>query len=120
MPETMEMPVIGNRLEEIFRAIVDHAGAKIVFGEPVTTEGKTILPVARLGYGFGGGSGRKRDGAQHGGGGGAGLKAKAVGVVEITASGTRFIRFVSVWDILACVGFGVLLGLLVMPNERRN
>ena len=83
MQETMETPVAVNRLEEVFKSIVDHAGTKTVFGEPVTLEGKTILPVAKVRYGFGGGSGRK-GGEQHGGGGGGGLVAKPVGVVEIT------------------------------------
>ncbi len=91
MQERIETPIGINRFEEAFKSIVEHVGTKIIFGEPVTVEGKTILPVGRVRYGFGGGSGRKGNGEQHGSGGGGGLVAKPVGVVEITQSETRFI-----------------------------
>jgi len=118
MPETMEMPIIGDRLDEIVRSVVDHAGAKMVFGEPVTVEGKTILPVAKVRYGFGGGAGRKRDGEQQGGGGGGGLVAKPVGLVEITESETRFIRIAPNWNQITAVLAGVFLARLLFPKRR--
>lgn len=114
----METPLAVNRLEEVFKSIVDHAGTKIIFGEPVTVEGKTILPVGRVRYGFGGGSGRKGNGEQHGGGGGGGLVAKPVGVVEITQSETRFIPISSNWSLIAAVALGVSLGLLIVPMDN--
>lgn len=122
MQERMETPVAVDRLEEVFKSIVDHAGTKIIFGEPVTVEGKTILPIGRVRYGFGGGSGRKGNGEQHGGGGGGGLVAKPVGVVEITQSETRFIPISSKWSLIAAVALGVCLGLLIVPthNVERN
>ncbi len=46
---------------DIFRNITDKlqtsASVKTVYGEPVTAEGKTIIPVARVRYGFGAGGG---------------------------------------------------------------
>lgn len=43
------------------RAIVEQVreqvGVEAVFGEPVTAEGRTVIPVARLSFGFGGGFG---------------------------------------------------------------
>lgn len=117
MQETMDPPVEAKRLDEVFRSIVDHAGTKVVFGDPIHVEGKTILPVAKVRYGFGGGSGHKRDGEQQGGGGGGGLVAKPVGVVEITASQTRFIPITSSWNLIAAVALGVGLGLLVVPKK---
>ena len=113
-------PVVVNRLEEVFKSIVDHAGTKIIFGEPVTVEGKTILPVGRVRYGFGGGSGRKGNGEQHGGGGGGGLVAKPVGVVEITQSETRFIPISSKWSLIAVFGLGVCLGFLAVSVDGRE
>ena len=114
MPEAMETPIPLNRLEEIFRSIVDRAGTKTVFGEPVVVGGKTILPVAKVRYGFGGG--RKGSGEQQGGGGG--MVAKPVGVVEITQSETRFIPISSKWSLIAAVALGACLGLLVVPIDN--
>lgn len=77
--------------------IVHSAHVKTVFGESIAAEGKTIIPVARIRYGFGGGmgSGPSRSGDEQrlgqGGGGGGGVIAVPVGVVEVTAGGTRFI-----------------------------
>lgn len=78
------------------------AGANVrnVWGEPVTAEGRTIIPVAQIMYGYGAGSGGARAGREslpsgQGGGGGGGMRAIPVGALEISASGTRFIRL---WD----------------------
>lgn len=85
MHDTFDTPVAASQLEEVFKSIVDHAGAKAVYGEPIVLEGKTVLPVARVRYGFGGGSGGKGNHEQYGGGGGGGLLAQPLGVIEITA-----------------------------------
>jgi uncharacterized spore protein YtfJ len=82
--------------ESFQEKIVNSAHVKTVFGEPIAAEGKTIIPVARIRYGFGGGmgSGPSRSGDERlgqGGGGGGGVMAVPVGVVEVTAAGTRFI-----------------------------
>lgn len=118
--EPMEAPVrIGtqNPIEEMLKSIVQHAGAQLVFGEPVSANGKTILPVARLQYGFGGGSGSRRDGGQHAGGGGR-LVSKPVGVFEITQSQTRFVPITSNWTLLAAIAVGICLGWLAVPRIR--
>jgi uncharacterized spore protein YtfJ len=93
MQQTPEQPSaagIGTQLDEVFKAIIEHAGAKAVYGEPVSVGGKTVLPVAQIRYGFG--SGGKGNGRR---GGGGGLIAKPLGVVEITQSETRFIPIFS-------------------------
>jgi uncharacterized spore protein YtfJ len=117
MQEAPEISAGANRLEDLFRSMVDRAGAKLVFGEPVSVDGKTILPVARIRYGFGGGSGRKENGQQRGGGGGGGLIAKPVGVVEISQSQTRFLPIASHWELIAAIALGVCLGLLAIPKR---
>jgi uncharacterized spore protein YtfJ len=99
--------------EQVFQSIVDHGGAKTVYGEPVTMDGKTILPVAKIRYGFGGGSGHKGDHEHEGGGGGGGLFAKPVGVIEITPTQTRFIPISSNWTLVAAVALGVCAGWLL-------
>jgi uncharacterized spore protein YtfJ len=112
MQETFATPVAVSQLEEVFKSIVDHAAAKTVYGEPVILEGKTVLPVARVQYGFGGGSGGKSVNEGFGGGGGGGLLAKPLGVVEITQSETRFIPIAPNGSVAAAVAFGFVLGRL--------
>lgn len=89
----------------------------MVYGEPVSVGGKTILPVASIRYGFGGGSGARENSGQHGGGGGGGLVAIPIGVVEITEAETRFLPITSNWMLLAAVGLGVALGFLIVPRR---
>src|ERR1022692_655051 len=110
MEQTMEPPVAAGsktQFAEVFKSIIEHAGAKIVYGEPVSVDGKTVLPVATIRYGFGGSSGGKGNG-----GGGGGLVAKPLGVVEITQAQTRFIPIVSGRALLIAVNLGVCLGFL--------
>jgi uncharacterized spore protein YtfJ len=120
MQEQMEAPVFVSRLEDIFRSIIDHAGAKTVFAEPVSVDGKTVIPVAKIRYGFGGGSGQKENREQQGGGGGGGMVAKPVGVVEITQSQTRFIPIRSDWHFLAAFAIGICLGMLAVRDKGRK
>jgi uncharacterized spore protein YtfJ len=121
MPETMEPPLAaGNKTQfaEVFKSIIEHAGAKIVYGETVSVSGKTILPVATIRCGFGGSSGGKGNNWQHGAGGGGGLVAKPLGVVEITQSQTRFIPICSSRALVFAVGVGVCLGFLAGSRRR--
>ena len=65
-------------LEKLGESLGSKATVKSVFGEPIQAAGKTIIPVAKVFYGFGGGFGagpqiRRRTGAP---------KAKAAAVVE--------------------------------------
>jgi uncharacterized spore protein YtfJ len=117
--ETIEAPVVTNSFEEVFRSIVEHAGAKSVFGQPVSVGGKTVVPVARIRYGFGGGSGQKEHGGPHGRGGGGGLIAQPLGVFEVDESQTRFIPITSNLALLAAVGLGICLGYLAIPRSRK-
>ncbi len=87
-------------LQKIGESLGSTATAKAVFGEPICVEGKTVVPVAKVAYGFGAGFGmgpskHVSDGAGHeqGGGGGGGLTAVPAGVLEITPTETRFIPF---------------------------
>jgi uncharacterized spore protein YtfJ len=67
------------------------ATVRNVYGEPIKAEGKTIIPVARVGFGLGAGTGKRGDRKREGGGGGGGMGAVPAGVLEITPAGTRFI-----------------------------
>jgi len=87
-------------LQKIGESLGSTATVKSVFGEPIHTQGKTVVPVAKVAYGFGAGSGtspKKHEGDGHspaeGGGGGGGVRAFPAGALEITSEGTRFIPF---------------------------
>jgi uncharacterized spore protein YtfJ len=83
--------------QEIVTTIADRLKAsgdvKVVFGEPRVIEGKTIVPVASVAYGFGGGKGGGPQG--EGSGGGGGLRVQPLGVLEITPDSTRFVPIVN-------------------------
>jgi len=67
------------------------ANVKAVFGEPIAAQGKTIVPVAKIVYGFGGGAGTGGVGNAGRGEGGGGARAIPVGVIEISDQQTRFV-----------------------------
>jgi uncharacterized spore protein YtfJ len=103
---------------------------RTVFGEPISAEGRTIIPVARVAYGFGGGGGSGKrptqslDASGEGAGGGGGVRAVPAGVVEITAGQTRFVRFDD-WRPLAAAaaigfGLGVVLSRYTLRGPRRG
>ena len=83
-------------LEEMLNRIGqvhERASVRTVFGEPFQVNGRTIIPVAKVQYGFGFGVGRKNDkeeaGAGEGGGGGAGVSVRPVAVLEISSHETK-------------------------------
>lgn len=77
-----------------------HASPRAVFGDPVVRDGMTIIPVAKVRWGFGGGSGRGADGsaedgtldAGEGSGGGGGVMASPLGYIEIANGVADFRR----------------------------
>jgi uncharacterized spore protein YtfJ len=65
-------------LQKIGETLGSTATVKSIFGEPIHTNGKTVVPVAKVAYGFGGGAGagkagRNEDRQGEGGGGGGGV-----------------------------------------------
>jgi uncharacterized spore protein YtfJ len=81
------------KMESMFEPLTRSASVKSVYGEAISANGKTIIPVARVAYGFGGGRGRKADESnpKEGEGGGGGVYAVPVGVLEVSETETRFI-----------------------------
>lgn len=71
---------------ETVKEMVENTTAEKVYGKPITQDGITVLPVAKVSGGGGGGSGTgpAGDGQETGGtGGGLGLTAKPLGVFVI-------------------------------------
>src|SRR5262249_38145743 len=105
--------------KEVLRSLGESLGAiatvKSVFGEPIHLEGKTVVPVAKVAYGFGGGFGlgpvrheRDADKKGEGGGGGGGVTAFPAGALEITESQTRFVPLTDTRLLAAAFATGVL------------
>jgi uncharacterized spore protein YtfJ len=111
-------------LESLADRLQKAATVRTVFGDPINAEGKTIIPVASVGFGFGGCSGTGQPGEPErkergGSGAGGGLGARPVGVVEITAERTRFIAFGPRRSLVLACGGGVLIGLAVGTRLHR-
>ena len=87
-------------LQKRFSDIQTKAGAKAVFGDPVELDGRKIIPVASVTYGFGmgGGMGPKREEgeAPGGGGGGGGVRVQPVAVIEVVDGKVRVQPIVNV------------------------
>jgi len=114
-----------NLLQSFKDSLLSNATVKSVYGDPITFGDRTIVPVARVAYGFGGGFGSRlkagqapnllgegnRGPGEEGGGGGGGVAAMPLGVVEVTPMRTRFIRFGEGRRLAAAAAIGVLAGI---------
>jgi uncharacterized spore protein YtfJ len=110
-------------LQSLKDSIVGQAGVKTIFGEPISAQGKTIIPIAKLIYGYGGGAGTGGVGnssAQgEGGGGGAGVRTVPVGVIEVSDQQTRFIPITSRKKLAGALLVGTLVGISLGWRKRR-
>lgn len=68
-----------------------NAAASAVFGTPVERDGVTVIPVARVRWGFGGGGGGRKEKAPDGWGGG-GVQAAPLGFIEVRDGGAQYRR----------------------------
>lgn len=118
------------RIQQFFQSLGERlhgsASVKTVYGEPIIVEEKTIIPVARIAYGFGGGvrSGKKGEGGKeqqdrNEEGGGGGLAASPVGVVEITQEDTRFILIGEERKLAWALIVGLFLGIWIGRRRSR-
>lgn len=93
-----------NRLFDTMDRVQENATVEAVFGPPTKVDGKTIIPIGRVAYGFGLGFGQgtvpttpsseapesdENDVASgSGGGGGGGLLVRPMAVLEVTPEAT--------------------------------
>jgi uncharacterized spore protein YtfJ len=109
-----------------------------VYGEPVQHGETTVIPVAKVAYGFGAGGGRgpgsrttrlderqsgdnDRPEAQ-GAGGGGGVRMTPVGALEIGPRGTRFVRVRPLGPLVGAAVLGLAAGWLLawLRNEKQG
>jgi uncharacterized spore protein YtfJ len=111
-------------LQKIGDSLSTSANVKSVYGEPIHMEGKTVVPIAKVAYGFGAGGGTNRGKSgesspdAEGGGGGGGVRAFPAGALEITANHTRFIPFHEPWWLPGSFAAGALIGALLWRKSR--
>ena len=96
--------------ERLAEALNTSAGAKMIYGEPIEHDGVTIIPVAKLRYGFGGGGGKH--GGEEGGGGG-GEVVQPAGYIELRDGSSRFRAIREPVAFVPLVIAGGLTGLLL-------
>ncbi|MEV3871972.1 spore germination protein GerW family protein [Streptomyces sp. NPDC049906] len=94
------------------------APVSAVFGEPVTRDGITVIPVADVGFGFFGGTGPQADGADPAGLG-AGGGARARGYIEIKDGTATYKPVRAPWTDLAVPLAALLAGAVLPPLVRR-
>jgi uncharacterized spore protein YtfJ len=114
----MSVPEILRTIGERFQS---SATVKNVYGDPISVGDRTVIPVARISYGFGGGGGQGEQAGKGGGGGGGGhMSAVPAGALEITSAGTQFIPFVD-WRRLGSVAaFSFALGFVIATRRARS
>ena len=82
-----------NGLTRLAERLGANAAASAVFGTPVERDGVTVIPVARVRWGFGGGGGGgQKDKPQDGWGGGGGVQATPLGFIEVKDGGAQYRR----------------------------
>ena len=80
--------IVEDLLKTITEEIADMVSTKTVIGEHIIVEGKTIIPVTKVSFGFGsgGGEGKKKAGEEGTGGcGGGGASIQPVAFLVVTA-----------------------------------
>jgi uncharacterized spore protein YtfJ len=111
-------------LQSLHENLSSRAQVKSVFGDPITAGDKTIIPVARIAYGFGGGTGSGgleiKTARGEGGGGGGGVGVLPVGVFEVAPNGTRFIAIGDKKKLAGVLLLGAGLGFLLRGRRRAN
>lgn len=89
-------------LQSLKESILSQANVKAIYGEPIAAHGKTVIPVAKIMYGYGAGAAVEEYGHI------------PVGVIEVSDQPTRFVPITDrnrlAGAVLAGIGFGMLLG----------
>ena len=104
-----------------------------VYAEPVHHGDTTVIPVAKVAYGFGAGGGRRpaprsteipsptaeAAGAEaQGSGGGGGARLTPIGALEVGPRGTRFIRYNELPRLAGAFALGLGAGVLLASRLR--
>jgi uncharacterized spore protein YtfJ len=104
-------------VERVAEKMGFYAHAKTVYAEAVEHDGVTVIPVAKVRWGFGGGTGKKK--GKSGKGGGGGLKASPLGYIEIKDGQTEFKPIRDPAALVPLVAVGGLAGWVLLRSLRK-
>jgi uncharacterized spore protein YtfJ len=100
-------------IERLAEKVSRAASSTTVYGTPVERDGVTVVPVAKLRYGFGGGSGRKHS-DEEGSGGGGGVYARPVGYIEIKDDSSQYRPIRDPAAMVPVIAVGGLVGIVAL------
>ena len=113
-------------LDRLANRLGGKANAEAVFGQAVERDGVTVIPVAKVRWGFGGGggSGRSPEGQDmgQGSGGGGGVSASPLGYIEIREGRAEFRQIKDpaiLWAIPPVILAGALAAAMLLGGLRR-
>lgn len=110
-------------LQSLKESVLGQANVKAIYGEPISANDKTIIPVAKIMYGFGAGAGTGGVGEKNtrgeGGGGGGGVRAVPIGVIEVSKQQTRFVPITDHRKLGGAVLAGMVMGAFWSWRRRR-
>jgi hypothetical protein len=104
-------------ISRIGEMISKNLNTSIIYGAPIERDGVSIIPVAKVRYGFGGGTGKKQGQEGHGGGGGA--QVLPLGYIEVSGGRAAFRRIGDPSTLLGLVALGGFSMFLVLRGLRR-
>lgn len=94
------------------------ASAKAVFADPVEREGITVIPVAKVRFGFGGGGGGDEE--SRGNGGGGMVQASPLGYIEVKENDSTFRRIRNPANTIRMVLAVGLVGMLMLRQFYKH
>lgn len=109
-------------LQSLKESVLGQASVKAIYGEPISAHEKTVIPVAKIMYGFGAGAGTGGVGEKNrgeGGGGGGGVRAVPIGVIEVSKQQTRFVPITDKKKLSGVLLAGMVIGMLWRWQPRR-
>ncbi|HZQ26010.1 MAG TPA: spore germination protein GerW family protein [Terriglobales bacterium] len=110
-------------LQSLKEGVLSQASVKTIYGEPISAQGKTIIPVSKVIYAYGAGAGTGGVGDSkargEGGGGGGGARAIPVGVIEVSDQPTRFVAITDRKKVAAAIALGTMMGMWLGWRRRR-
>jgi uncharacterized spore protein YtfJ len=111
-----------NFLERMAEKLGVQARSASVYSEPIEKNGVTIVPVAKVRWGFGGGGGTgSKDGKEHGSGsgGGGGMRVTPVGYIELKEGQSEFKPIRDASSFVPAILAGGAVGFLLLRALRK-
>ena len=108
---------IDNFVERLAERLGVSAKAATVYADPVERNGVTVIPVAKVRYGFGGGRGSRAQ--EEGTGGGGGVQVSPIGYIELRDGGSEFKPISDPTSRVPVIIAGGLMGWLILRALRR-